>query len=97
MYSGQDQEHGLAAVAKYFGEWSETSNFPHGRGILIYTNGTISIQCLNNGRETSGKYICIKPAMNVFFVGEIAADAAGQRRNKGVKYFGNLPSQEYEQ
>lgn len=42
----------------YVGEYSWETNKPHGRGIKINADETISIDCWNNGKKAdTGKYI----------------------------------------
>ena len=42
---------------KYWGEWSSTTNKPHGKGIFINENGSIQSGIYNNGTEADGRYI----------------------------------------
>ncbi len=49
-FSDKMTEFGWKEGSKYFGEWSEATSRPHGRGILILPNGgAIHIGYFNNG------------------------------------------------
>lgn len=47
-YSGDPTEHGMPK-AKYFGEWSSTTNKPHGRGIYVRDGVVVYIGFFTNG------------------------------------------------
>ena len=59
-FSDKKNEHGFEEEGtKYFGEWSEATKKPHGRGIAIWPNGDICIQYWNDGGDAPGNYIWI--------------------------------------
>ena len=58
-YSDKEAEHGFDEGAQYLGEWSKDSNKPHGRGILIDSDGDIRIGYFNNGDDAPGNYLTI--------------------------------------
>jgi hypothetical protein len=82
-YSDKKQEHGFKLGDLYIGEWSTTTNKPHGRGIHIDSYG-LSIGYFNNGDYT-GKYTTIYKNGG-FDVGEITRDSDGNEHNKGMLY-----------
>jgi len=68
-FSDKADEHGFGEGSKYFGEWSEATKKPHGRGIRIYTSGNILIGYYNNGGLAPGNYLTIYSNGTVY-VGE---------------------------
>jgi len=46
-----------ALKGKYWGEWSQSTNKPHGKGIFINENGSIQSGIYNNGAEGDGRYL----------------------------------------
>ena len=59
-FSDKKAEHGFAKEYKYFGEWSETTQKPHGRGIVIDSDGVIYIQYFHNSVSAPGNFIKIQ-------------------------------------
>ncbi len=92
-YSGKKEEHELYGGGYYVGEWSNDTNIPHGRGIHI-KGGWIYIGHLKNGAE-SGKYIMIHND-SVFRVGEWTEDAYGELHNKGIKYYADGKTRQFD-
>jgi hypothetical protein len=43
MFSENPKLHGYAPGSKYFGEWSEKTRKPNGRGVLIQSDGNVWI------------------------------------------------------
>jgi len=46
-----------ALKGKYWGEWSNSTNKPHGKGIFINENGSIQCGIYIDGEEADGRYM----------------------------------------
>ena len=68
---------------KYIGELN-SNNEHHGKGIMIYTSGNISIGYWNNGLPAPGNYFVIKND-GEFLVGEFYSKE-GKKWRKGTEY-----------
>ena len=59
---------------------------PHGKGIYIYTNGSISMRYSKEGVKTAGSYIYIDSISGKFIVGEYYHDAKEVFKERGTEY-----------
>ena len=59
---------------------------PHGKGIYIYTNGSISMRYSQDGVKSAGSYIYIDSSSGKFVVGEYYLDAKRVLKERGTDY-----------
>ena len=59
---------------------------PHGKGIYIYTNGSISMRYSQDGVKSAGSYIYIDSNSGKFVVGEYYLDAKRVLKERGTDY-----------
>ena len=82
-FSEDSEEHGWKG-GKYLGEWSASTNKPHGRGIRIQKNGDINIGSYSDGYMAPGNYIVIL-SVGEYRVAE-CRDEEGAMKYKGTTF-----------
>ena len=71
---------------EYFGQWSEETNLPHGKGVFVDIYGWIHIQHFKHGTwMADGKFIFINTKSKMFMVGtRVMKD--GKRHDHATMY-----------
>ena len=80
-----DKVPGWRSGFKYIGEWSAQTDKPNGRGIKIYSWGSIYIGQYKDGKSAAGNYIFIW-SDDTLSVGENYVNANGVLKWRGTEY-----------